>query len=280
MEDRYEWEVPEGFDAFSYARFYVDKVLLPDIGVIAENREWLGPNLEFDWFRPSLEIQIAGLCLMAGRMGKENFAVALTCSAIDLLIIGWNTTLVSFPRVAYTLCRNVVESAIFSVADAHCRAEFRKIWQDDKATGGKVLHMLSKRQLPEALLEELQRCWKFVVSYGHVSPIPTTMSAGAGTQVPGTSIIAHVLGGPQNGKLPEGLLFHLGGMLAMIAEANLSTFAFTFGERLSENSDWSAKYSEHRRRIEERLLKGKQRPTNAEPSAAPDGNSTALHFHR
>jgi hypothetical protein len=158
----------------------------------------------------------------------------------------------------------------FQVADAHRRAEFRKIWQADKATGGKVLSMLSKRQLPQNLLEELQRCWKFVVSYGHVSPIPTMMSAGAGPQVPGTSIIAHVLGGPQNGKLPEGLLFHLGGALAMIAEASLSAFAFTFRERLSENPEWSAKYSEHRRRIEERLSKGQQRPTNAEQSAAPD----------
>lgn len=260
MEGRYEWEVPKGFDAFSYARFYLDKVLLPDMGVIAENREWLGPNLEFDWFRPSLEIQVAGLCLMAGRLGRENFAVALACSAIDHLIVGWNMILVSFPRVAYTLCRNVVESAIFQVADTHCHAKFQKIWRGDRATGGKVLRMLSEQQLPAALLDDLQRCWGFVVSYGHVSPIPITMSAGAGPQVPGTSIMAQVLGGPQNGKLPEGLLFHLGGALAMIAEASLSAFAFTFSERLSENPDWGTRYDEHRRRIEERTSRGKQRP--------------------
>ncbi len=264
MNDRYDWEVPEGFDAFSYARFYVEKVLLPDVGVIAENRKWLGPNLEFDWFRPSLEIQIAGLCLMTGRLGEENFAVALACSAIDHLIVGWNATLVSFPRVAYTLCRHVIESAIFQVADAHCPTEFRKVWRGDKATGGRVLQLLSKSRLPQGLWEELQRCWKFAVSYGHVSPIPTTMSAGAGPPVPGTSIIAHVLGGPHNGKLPDGLLFHLGGAQAMIAEASLSAFAFTFSERLSENLGWREKYGEHRRRIEERRSEAYQRQKEAE----------------
>lgn len=256
MENRYKWKLPEGFDAFSYAQRYVDSILLPNIGVIAENREWLGPNLEFEWFRPSLEIQIAGLCLMTGPLGKENFGLSLACSAIDHLIIGWNATLVSFPRVGYTLSRNVVESSIFQVADAHCRAEFRKIWRDDKATGGKVLRLLSKQKLHAVLLMELQQSWKFVVSYGHVSPIPTAMSAGVGPRVPGTNIIANVLGGPSNGRLPEGLLFHLGGALVMIAEASLSAFAFTFRERLSEDLNWSAKHLEHRRRIEDRKSKG------------------------
>ena len=258
MNDRYDWEVPEGFDAFGYASFYVEKVLLPDVGVIAENRQWLGPNLEFDWFRPSLEIQIAGLCLMAGRLGKENFAVALACSAIDHLIVGWNATLVSFPRVAYTLCRHVIESAIFQVAHYHCPAEFRKLWQGDKATGGKALQLLSKDGVPKGLWEELQKCWKFAVSYGHVSPIPTTMSADAGPRVPGNSITANVLGGPHNGKLPEGLLFHLGGAQVMIAEASLRAFAFTFSERLSCHPEWNAKYCEQMGRIAACLSKGNE----------------------
>lgn len=258
MQDRYEWEIPEGFDAFTYAHFYVDTVLLPDTGVISENREWLGPNLEFNWFRPCVEIQIAGLCLMVGRLGRENFSIALACNAVDHLVVGWNMILVSFPRIAYSLCRNVVESAIFQVADVHCCTEFQRIWQKDDATGGKVLRMLSKQRLPSGLLDELQRCWKFVVSYGHVSPIPITMAAGAGPPVPGTSIKANVLGGPLNGKLPEGLLFHLGGAFAMSAEASLSAFAFTFNNRLSENPEWKRRYDEHRRLIENRYSRGKQ----------------------
>lgn len=256
MDDRYDWQVPDGFDAFSYARFFVDHALLPDAGVIAENREWLGPNLEYDWFRPSIEIQIAGLCLLTGPLGKETFAVALACSAIDHLVSGWNAMLMSFPRVAYTLCRNVVESAIFAVADTHCRAKFREAWETDRATGGKALRMLEKCQLPNRLMGELQRSWKFVVSYGHVSPIPTAMASGVGPKVPGTSITAHVLGGPQNGKLPDGLLFHLGGALAMIAETSMHAFACTFRERMAKHRDWLAKYQEHRHRIEERLASG------------------------
>ncbi|MFY9622686.1 MAG: hypothetical protein WAQ99_22920 [Pyrinomonadaceae bacterium] len=258
MEDRYQWELPEGFDAFSYACRYVESILLPDIGVIAENREWLGPNLERNWFRPALEPQIAGLCLMTGRLGKENFSLALACSAIDHLVVGWNSTLLSFPRVGYTLCRNVAESAIFQVADTHCRADFYKVWNTDKATGGKVLRLLSRRSLPTTLYLELQRCWQFVVSYGHVSHIPTAMSAGAGPTAPDTKIVANVMGGPLNGKLPEGLLFHLGGALTMVAELNLSSMAFTFRERLSRAPDWELKYLEHSKRIAERVMRGKE----------------------
>lgn len=126
----------------------MDRMLLPDAGVIAENREWLRPNLESDWFRPSLELQVAGLSLMTGRLGAETFAVGFACSAIDHVIAGWNAMLLSFPRVAYTLCRNVVEASVFEVAEGACRLEFRESWQSNRATGGKILRMLDRTQIP------------------------------------------------------------------------------------------------------------------------------------
>ncbi len=74
--------------------------------------------------------------------------------------------------------------------------------------------------------------------------------------------------------LGHNMLFHLGGALTMIAEANLLAFAFMFHKRLSEFPDWGEAYSKHRQCISERLSKNEKEPRNAEQDAPATLDST------
>ena len=142
MGDDWLWN-SDGLDAFEYAHNFVGVALLPDFGVVEANRKYLWDAFERDWFRPALELQIAGVVLLAGPLGNRTLAGSFAVTAVDHLIVGWNAMLLSYTRVAYTLSRHVAEAAIFEVAAAHAPDRFASLWQNNRATGGSVLKPLS-----------------------------------------------------------------------------------------------------------------------------------------
>lgn len=99
MTDDYWWRLPEDVDPFVYAANFVHTTLLPNAAVMAENRRPLWDTLEKPWFRPALELQVAGICLIAGPLGTRTLAGSLVCFVVDHLVMGWNSILVSHPRV-------------------------------------------------------------------------------------------------------------------------------------------------------------------------------------
>jgi hypothetical protein len=175
MTDDWLWQCPDGLDAFEYARNFVGVTLLPDFGVVEANRKYLWHAFERDWFRPAIELQVAGLVLLAGPLGDRTLAGSFAASAVDHLTVGWNAALLSYTRVAYTLSRHVAEAAVFEVASVYSPEKFAAVWQNDKATGGSILKLIAD-DIPKELYATLRTAWRFVVGFGHVSTVQVAFS--------------------------------------------------------------------------------------------------------
>ena len=252
MTDDWLWQCPDDLDAFDYARDFVRQMLLPDFGTVEANRKYLWTAFERDWFRPALELQVAGLTLLAGPLGNQTLAASFAASAIDHSLVGWNAALLSFPRVAYTLSRHVAEAAIFQIASVYVPETFAPLWNDNKATGGSVLRLLVDT-IPNELHSTLATAWRFVVGFGHVSTVPVAFSK-LGVPTPdGDSFRAVSFGGPHIGPLHDGVLYHLGGAYTLVAEAGTSAFASAFAERLAPYQRWREAYEDQQRKIHERM---------------------------
>lgn len=252
MSGDYWWRLPEDVDAFVYAEDFVNSTLLPDILVMADNRQPLWDTLERPWFRPALELQVAGLCLLAGPLGNRTLAASFACFVVDHLVMGWNSILVSHPRVACTLSRHVVEASIFEVASVAAPSRFRKLWDTNQATGGKVVRLI-KSAVPSGIHTALDSAWRFVVSFGHVSSTPVELARLAGPMVDSTSIRAVTFSGPHMGRLPTPVILHLGGTFSMIAEASLEAFAYAFAEPLATHPEWGERCRQQQTRVAERM---------------------------
>ncbi|MBE0569504.1 MAG: hypothetical protein IH576_02565 [Deltaproteobacteria bacterium] len=122
---------------------------------------------------------------------------------------------------------------------------------------------LIKGRVDPALDASLQESWNFVVSFGHVSSIPEMLSKLATPVVPGTTIQSASFCGPHVGQLPDGLLLHLGGTFAMVAETALQAFLFTFSESLAAGPVWVERYQDHSARIAQRLAEGSAKEQGA-----------------
>ena len=259
MNDDYWWSLPHDVDPFKYAEGFVGISLLPDVGVIADNRKSpVVTELEKQWFRPAIQLQVAGMCLMAAPGRDATLAGTFTCYIVDHLLMAWNSLLVSHTRVAYTLARHVIEAAIFSVASVTAPREFGRLWHGNHATGGKALKLVQHR-VPNALFAMLQESWRFAVSFGHVSPIPSYFAKIVGAIPASPRTPAVTFAGPHNGPLHEGVLFHLGGTLTMLAETSLYAFQHSFARHLEELTPFVTAYSEHTSRITAR--KNAKQPT-------------------
>lgn len=137
--DNYWRELPPNVDMFAYANNFVSTTLLPDVPVVKENRQVVWDSLEKPFFRPAVELLVAGLISGHGPLGKLTLAASFAASTIDHLIMGWNALMLSYLRVASTLSRHVAESAIFQAASVFSPATFAASWENDRATGGQVL---------------------------------------------------------------------------------------------------------------------------------------------
>jgi hypothetical protein len=269
MSVDYWCNLPRDIDPLRYAKDFVDYVLWPNSGIIATNRQVLWPRFEEPWFRPALELEVAGICCLAGPLGERDVAGSLPFFIVDHLIMGWNSILVSHPRVAYTLSRHVIKASIFAVATRVAFAEFRQLWDTNQATGGKILKLI-RPLIPSQLASELDTAWRYVVSFGHVSAIPSTLAIVDGPFVEGSSIQGYSFGGPHMGALPNDALMHLGGTFTMIAESSLSAFSFTFSEALRRHEGWGSAHAAHSALIAHRIA-NEEPPDVQAPESRIDG---------
>ena len=217
---------------FAYASNFVGTTLLPDVPVVKENRQVVWASLEKPYFRPAVELLVAGLISGRGHLGKHTLAAHFVASTVDHLIMGWNALMLSYLRVASTLSRHVAESAIFQVASVFSPALFTAIWESDRATGGQVLKE-TRSGLPPDLAKDLQASWKLVVSFGHVNPGAVWLSKLHGSVVDDPTRHAVPFDGPHNGPLQEHAIAHMAMIFTALAESALRTFATSFNERLS-----------------------------------------------
>jgi hypothetical protein len=225
---------------FAYADHFVGTTLLHDVPVVNENRQAVSASLERPFFRPALELLVAGLISGSGPLGKHTLAAGFAVSALDHLIMGWNALMLSYLRVAATLSRHVAESAIFEAASVFSAKKFAARWEENRATGGQVLKEV-RSALPRDLAEDLQSSWKLVVSFGHVNPGVTWLSKLPGSVVGDPTRHAVTFDGPHNGPLPQHALVHVAMIFTALAETALRTFAASFNERLS--SQWHSAFA-------------------------------------
>ena len=231
-------ELPSDVDVFAYANDFVGTTLLPDVPVIKENRQTVWLSLEKPFFRPAVELLVAGLICGRGPLGKHTLAASFAASTVDHLIMGWNALMLSYLRVASTRSRHVAESAIFQAASVFSPADFNASWEKDRATGGQMLKQV-RSALPLELAEDLDSSWKLVVSFGHVNPGAVWLSKLPGGVVGDPTRHAVTFDGPHNGPLQKHVLVHMAMIFTALAESALRSFAASFEKRVSPEW-WSA----------------------------------------
>ena len=130
-------------EAFDYASNYYN-VLSQGNPYWNKSIDIIGETAEH-YFREALELQVAGLCLVAG---KPKNAILLPVSfaffVVDHLTMGWSALMASHFRVAYSMSRGAVEGAIFELASAIEPDSFSNLWLSKRGTGGAVLRSLKK----------------------------------------------------------------------------------------------------------------------------------------
>lgn len=172
--DKFYGEFKE-HEAFDYAANYYNELSKGNpywnksIGIIGETAE--------RYFRTALELQVAGLCLVAGRPRNAILLpVSFAFYVVDHLTMGWSALMASHFRVAYSMSRGAVEGAIFELASAIEPDSFPDLWLSKRGTGGSVLRSLKKR-IPKESYDILDRGWKLTVPFGHASFSPIVSSA-------------------------------------------------------------------------------------------------------
>ena len=223
-------------DPFAYAAAYVNGALFRGTDVVVSNSKVVA-EIYATAFRPALELQVAGLAMMQGlRSTGDGLAGAFAFSLVDHLIMGWNSMLVSYARVACTTVRMATESAIFGVATRKLGDQFRTQWEGGRATGGKVLRSLDGKV--EALLKlQLQAAWDYTVRFGHPSRSPTVATIRTIVHE-GRELGVVSFGGPWTGPLEPSLSLQIGSMYGVVAQITTAAFATTFADELRGHDQW------------------------------------------
>lgn len=123
-------------------------------------------------FRPSMELQIAGLSLIADQDLSEprHHIVALACHAVDLQLWGWFAAVNCHPRIAFSLSRSALEACIFGIAATQDYDGFKVVWESRNGTGGNVLRRIKNVSADTRWL--LENAWKLLAGMGHASSGP------------------------------------------------------------------------------------------------------------
>ena len=123
-------------------------------------------------FRPAMELQIAGLSLLADPDLSEprHHIVAFACHAVDLQLWGWFAAVNCHPRIAFSLSRSALEACIFGIAASQDYHAFRVIWESRNGTGGNVLKRINNLSPDTRWL--LENAWKLQAAMGHASSGP------------------------------------------------------------------------------------------------------------
>ncbi len=227
----------EGFD---YAANYYDILSQGNpywkksLGIIGETAE--------HYFRTAFELQVAGLCLIAGKPRNDILLpVSFAFFVVDHLTMGWSALMASHFRVAYSMSRGAVEGAIFELASAIKPDNFSNLWRSKRGTGGAVLQSL-KKCVPKESYDILSRGWKLTVPFGHASFSPVTSSAQVvkGEQ---KSIGIMTFGGPY-GPLNEKAILELGIAFGTASLVGLEAMHKCKFKEIHNSDRWNTRYKQ------------------------------------
>jgi len=242
-------------EAFDYAASYYN-VLSQGNPFWNKSLDIIGETAEH-YFRTSLELQVSGLCLIAGKPRNEILLpVSFAFFVVDHLTMGWCALMASHFRVAYSMSRGAVEGSIFELASATKPDTFTDLWNSKRGTGGTVLRSL-KESIPKESYDILDRGWKLTVSFGHASFSPVSSSAQIVKGDKQKRIGIMTFGGP-NGPLNESAILELGiafGTASLVGLEAMHKCEF----REIQNSDrWITRYEQimkETKEVAERALK-------------------------
>jgi len=243
-------------EALAHAREFFDS-LTGDFPRFHESRRVVG-DAETSIFRPAVELQVAGLCLLAGKPRNElNLPVSFAFFVVDHLAVGWSAMMASQFRVAYSLCRSAVEASIFEVASLFDRTKFRDLWTQPAGTGGKVLQAISGT-IPNELYAVLRRGWNATKSLGHASFMPVMSSGQVVQDHTGKKVGVMTFGGPYIEPLNEEALTNLTIVYGIAALVGLQAMSSSLIPHAQPCPEWEAKHNElwaKSKRIAEEAIK-------------------------
>jgi hypothetical protein len=193
-------------------------------------------------FRPSMELQIAGLSLLAEPDLSEprHHIVAFACHAVDLQLWGWFAAVNCHPRVAFSLTRSALEACIFGIAATMDYDGFRVIWESRNGTGGNVLKQIKSLSPDTRWL--LENAWKLLAAMGHASSGPVLSALTRfrdGQQTRRGLTFAGQFAGPLDARQLEGCA-HAFSTTAMAAAR---FFALSIAPMLSATDEWKRRLS-------------------------------------
>ena len=189
-------------------------------------------------FRPSMELQIAGLSLIAEQDLSEprHHIVALACHAVDLQLWGWFAAVNCHPRIAFTLSRSALEACIFGIAATQDYDGFRVVWQSRNGTGGNALKKIKNVSADTRWF--LENAWKVLAGMGHASSGPVLSSLTTfrdGEQTKHGVTFAGQFAGPLDIRQLEGCA----NAFSITAIAAIRFFAIGIKPMLSVTDEWS-----------------------------------------
>lgn len=199
-------------------------------------------EVEVNTFRPALELQVAGLALLAGKklQNEIDLPVSFALYVVDHLAMGWFDLLFSHYRVAYSLCRGAVEASIFEVASSVALAKFPKLWSTPTGTGGSVLNQI-KHLIPKEEFARFQIAWNLTKALGHASFTPVVAPRQIHSGPGGQAIGVMTLGGPHLPPNKE-VLEDLSLMYGLGAIVGLTTMKMALVPHFGATEMWVDRY--------------------------------------
>jgi len=227
-------------EAFAHAKKFFDS-LAGDFPRFHESRLVVG-DAEKAIFRPAIELQVAGLCLLAGRSNNEiKLPISFAFFVVDHLALGWTAMMASQFRVAYSLCRSAVEASIFEVASVFDENRFTDLWNKPAGTGGKVINAISPK-IPKELCDVLRRGWDATKALGHASFMPVMSSAQVIQDHTGKKVGVMTFGGPYIEPLNEEALLELTIVYGMAALLGLEAMSSSLIPQAQPCPIWDEKH--------------------------------------
>ena len=237
-------------EAFAFSKkYYENNLPVKSSNPLYKESLDLINKLQNEILRPSIELQVMGLCLLSHEERNRIWLpVSFAYFIIDHIIIGVFSYLISYFRVSYTLSRNIIEASIFEYGSEKATSKFEKLW-NNKATGYQILREFKKSNLIDSeMVNIFDKAWKGLVSLGHASHIPVLFS----TQLLSSGnnkfkIIT--MGGTNICGLNKNAIKYLSIIYLLVSEIALETMSLSVKKYFSKKNMWSNLLQEHREKV-------------------------------
>ncbi len=208
-------------------------------------------DLETKVFRPSVELQLAGLSMLGDRDMKAptNLVLSFACFSVDHLLWGWFAAVNCHPRIAFSLSRSALEASIFAIGATAEYSEFKRIWDRGDGTGSAVLR--EQKTFPEKLRSFLWSVWRVMAGLGHAShgPVLSAMTTFCEGEELKTGI---TFAGQFGGSLDALQLHNCVNAFCLAATAGVEAMNIGLKPLLPSCEEWSRRYIQFQEQMNKR----------------------------